>query len=78
MSGLTSNTLKRFSICYKKEIDSKFKKHFRIDAYQNEKEAIEKTCAKFEIPIKKIGTEDNKEGYIYCNNVYNPTIDNDE
>lgn len=78
MSELTK-TLKRFIICYKKEIDGKITKQPpSVVSFENERVAIEKTCNKFNIPIRKIGHNDNKEGYIYCNKVYNPRIDEDE
>ena len=74
MSELRSRTLKRFIVCFrKKEADNEFKKHVLIEAYVNETDAITKICNRFSIPIQKIGQEDyNKEGYIYCNTVYNP------
>ena len=74
MPGLTNNSLKRFIICYKRSVDGEIKKGVEIVSQHNEGNAITRTCNRLNIPAIKIDRNDNQEGYIYCNEVYNPTV----
>jgi len=73
MSVLKS--LKRFIICYKKQVGDVLKKDIYIMKASDEATAIQKTCDRFNIPNKKVDRSGKVEGYIYCNEIYNPNPD---
>ena len=68
-------TLKRFSICYMKQIGEELKKHFEIIPAKTESDALNKLLTRKQVPIQKIHRDSNKEGYLYCNEVYNPIVE---
>ena len=66
---------KRFIICYKILINNEYIKQPPIIVkFKNRMECINKTCTKLNIPNIQIDRDDNKSGYIYCNEIYNPEI----
>lgn len=66
----------RFFTCYKIQIDNELKKKIYVITAINEIEAIIKLSNIKNIPNKKIGRDDNTEGWIYCNEIYNPLYTN--
>lgn len=68
-------TLKRFSICYIKQVGEELKKYFEIIPAKTESDALNKLLTRKEVPIRKIGRESKQEGYLYCNEVYNPIVE---
>jgi hypothetical protein len=64
--------LKRFIICYKWQTEDGIKKNSRITIAPDEEVAVAKISDKFGIPNKKIAKDAEKEGWVFCNEVYNP------
>ena len=64
--------LKRFIICYKKQTDNELKKKIQIIIASDDANAVAKISDRFDIPNKKIARSAEREGWIYCNETYNP------
>lgn len=65
-------TVKRFLICYKKQIDGELKKNIKAQYGYSEKDAILRFLNKENIMDKQIDRDMEMEGWIYCNEIYNP------
>jgi len=76
---------KRFIIFYKKYINQELTKQIKVITEKSEKEAIKKISQSENINPLKIDRDERREGWVYCNEIYNPqiedtisnTIDND-
>lgn len=65
-------SLKRFLVCYKKQKSDGLKKEVIIQIAETQAIAIYKVCERFNIPDTKVVRYDKNEGWIYCNEIYNP------
>lgn len=76
MSESIKSSLKRFILCYKKNIGGEFKiQPPIIITAMDEFIATSKLSTKFSIPNSFIHRGSEKEGIIYCNRVYNPRFE---
>lgn len=79
MPGLHIKPLKRFIICYKKNIEGVIiKQPPTIIKGINSIDAAKKACTRSNIPFTQVSRTSDKEGYIYSNEVYNPADDEEQ
>lgn len=73
-----TTTKQRFLICYKKKItnmetsEKELTKFIKTFKSLNQIECCKSVSRTLKIPNEFIGRYDNKEGIIYCNEIYNP------
>lgn len=70
---MQNKDVKRYLICYKKQTENGYEKKIKIIPHYNEVKALQILNQRFGVPLEKISREAQKEGYTYCNEVYNPT-----
>ena len=69
---------KRFFICYKKKVEEELEKEITVIDAVNEVQALLKFSEDKDVINQKIERNEQKEGWIYCNELYNPLYKNEE